>query len=521
MEKKRQGKRKVFKLRTLIILIVALTAFLTTFANWFSAISTLKYTLKENYLENNYQYANKIALSTNDLFISMQQNIASLAEALGRKELAQVDLDDWRRANQFYFYSIFTTDHEGVILMQSPEKIPGSNIKKGVKITTDLMKKALSEQKPFISDPYKAQSGNLVLLVSSPVFDQEGNYKGVVDGTIYLESNCALRTTVNKHMFLDETTVFVVDHSGRIIYHPEPERIGELIDDHPLIKNVIEGNSGSSQIINSRGVEYFSGYAPVQNTGWGIVVQTPVSVINEPLKSLTKDMIIEATPFLILTVLIAAILTNILARPLNILAKYSEEAIRFNQTPDRMIRLPDNSHIYEVTQLYKQLKRHFQLLSDQIQKDGLTGLANRRTFDEDIKRHVLMKNPFSLIMIDIDNFKKVNDTYGHLVGDDVLRFLSRLIQNTIRENDRCYRYGGEEFAIICEVSDEEAFKIAERLRETIASTPSPTGKPITVSLGVATLSDGDVNVEQIIDRADFALYQSKRKGKNRTTIYGE
>ena len=90
-------------------------------------------------------------------------------------------------------------------------------------------------------------------------------------------------------------------------------------------------------------------------------------------------------------------------------------------------RLKNKSHIYEVHQLYHQIYNHFQLLNNQIQLDGLTGLANRRTFDLEIKDLMAQKVPFTMIMIDIDFFKKVNDTYGHLVGDDVLKYLSRMI----------------------------------------------------------------------------------------------
>ena len=96
-----------------------------------------------------------------------------------------------------------------------------------------------------------------------------------------------------------------------------------------------------------------------------------------------------------------------------------------------------------------------------------------------------------MIMIDIDHFKKVNDTYGHLVGDDVLKFLSSLINDMTRKDDLCFRYGGEEFGILVQdMNMEEVLKIAERLRIKVADTMNPTGKPITISLGIAPYQDG-------------------------------
>lgn len=185
-----------------------------------------------------------------------------------------------------------------------------------------------------------------------------------------------------------------------------------------------------------------------------------------------------------------------------------------------IVRLEMKSYIYEVRQLYQHLQKHFQLLANQIQQDGLTGLANRRAFDLEIERLVSHKMSFSLIMLDIDRFKNVNDVHGHLVGDDVLRFLAAIMREVTREEDLCYRYGGEEFAILLkEKNEEDAFHLAERLRVKAQETPSPTGEPITISLGISSLQKKDQFPEMIIQRADNALYQSKKAGRNRTTIY--
>ncbi|MCQ6277090.1 GGDEF domain-containing protein [Bacillus sp. V3B] len=513
--------KKGIKLKFAISLLVAFTVCSTTTINWYLSVQALKNTLTENYLENNYQYAKKITLNTNELLHNMQQQLGTLANILGHQAFNQSDLDDWRAANSGYLNSLFTTDANGVVQLMSPQAVPNNknSVQPGTQIKSDLMTQALKNKKPFISDPYLAQTGNLMILISFPIFDETGNYKGVVDGTIYLDSDSSLKRVLNHHEFLDESSVFVVDRSGQIIYHPDSDRINESIADHPLVQNVIQGNSGSAQIINSRGTEYFSGYAYVEQTGWGIITQTPTSVIEEPLHNLTKKVIIQPLPLLLLILLLAWLFTNHLSKPLSKLARFSEEAIQSNKVTHSIHHLEIKSPIYEVRQLYKHIQKHFQLLNTQIQQDGLTGLANRRSFDLQIKEWIEQKTPFSLIMIDIDNFKNFNDVYGHLVGDDVLRFLASIMHNVSREDDLCYRYGGEEFVILLKDKDvEDAFALAERLRSTLAQTPSPAGQPITISLGVSSYQEKDQLPEDVIKRADSALYQSKREGKNRTTI---
>ena len=198
----------------------------------------------------------------------------------------------------------------------------------------------------------------------------------------------------------------------------------------------------------------------------------------------TKKFVIYFEIFTILIgTALAIMISRSISRPLYILAKYTEDII--SSKGKMNLEFPQiKSTIYEIKQLYQsinlafqKIKHHINQLDFEIQTDALTKLANRRTFDLIINEQIQNQTPFSLIFLDIDFFKKVNDTFGHLVGDDVLRFLAQTIQELSRDGDLCFRYGGEEFAIIVPYGDRDtSINIAERLRKKIESTPCPTGE---------------------------------------------
>lgn len=516
--------RKGIKLRFAITLLVIMTLLATIIVSWYTSTKAIKSTLTNNYLENNYKYAYKLSQSTGDLLNHMELTINGLANTLGHQEITQEHLDERRTALGGYFNSLFILDSQSVIQYISPSIVEFNHkVQAGTKIESETINKALSLKQPFISKPYIAASGHLIMLISAPIFDQTGKYKGLIAGTIYLEnSENSFNHLLKENEKPDGSYVYVVDSTGHIIYHPDSSYINEDLTKSDVGKKILNRENGSSQIINTDGKEFFAGYVYEKYTGWGIISQTPIDVIDEPLYDLLKKMMIQSLPLLLIILIIAGVFTNTLLKPLNRLATFSEEAINQKKgiVPIHLLKI--KSHIYEVHQLYHQLYNHFQLLNNQIQLDGLTGIANRRTFDLEIKELITQKTLFTMIMIDIDLFKKVNDTYGHLIGDDVLKYLSHMIEQHTSEGNLCFRYGGEEFGILLKDTNiEEAFIVAEQLRKMVAETISPTGKPITISIGISSFRVEDQHPEEIIKRADAALFQSKMDGRNRTTYYNE
>jgi diguanylate cyclase (GGDEF)-like protein len=155
--------------------------------------------------------------------------------------------------------------------------------------------------------------------------------------------------------------------------------------------------------------------------------------------------------------------------------------------------------------------------------DALTGLFNRRRFHDvlvsEYERAKRYNTPFSLVMVDIDHFKRVNDTFGHSVGDNVLREVSAILKSSIREIDTASRYGGEEFILILpNTAKDNALVVAERMRLSIEQHPfHEIDRNITVSIGISGMPDEKAETdEKLVRCADFALYRAKQLGRNRT-----
>jgi diguanylate cyclase (GGDEF)-like protein len=155
--------------------------------------------------------------------------------------------------------------------------------------------------------------------------------------------------------------------------------------------------------------------------------------------------------------------------------------------------------------------------------DPLTGVGNRRFFKDmgkkEFSRAMRYSQPISLIMLDVDHFKRINDTYGHDIGDAALKALTKVCINTLRDCDILARIGGEEFAIICPGCDlAGGIAMAERLRKNIEANSIDTDKgaiAYTISSGVTDRRPEDEGIESMLNRADVGLYRAKESGRNR------
>lgn len=204
-------------------------------------------------------------------------------------------------------------------------------------------------------------------------------------------------------------------------------------------------------------------------------------------------------------------------------------------------RRPGAANDIKLIQGLLQIYRNFCHLIEDAQRDQLTGLLNRKTFDESIQRVIgLSSSPnnssltdddrrfhtddqtcYWLGLIDIDNFKLINDSLGHIYGDEVLLLLSQIMRDSFRESDLLFRFGGEEFVVVTESLDLQGTKIAfERFRSAVENFKFPQVGTVTISFGAVRVKDYEV-VHAVLDKADKALYYAKQNGKNQVCFYDE
>lgn len=193
------------------------------------------------------------------------------------------------------------------------------------------------------------------------------------------------------------------------------------------------------------------------------------------------------------------------------------EGQRIEQHLSRIFRKLQLAEFSILNQKARQAGENFNLMLSNT-TDPLTGVPNRREIDRHLDKVTAKMKPLSVIMVDIDHFKKVNDTYGHDAGDLVLQQFAAIVRASIRPADCLGRYGGEEFLVICNADLEETAEIAERVRSTVYQTPVKLSNEmvtsITASFGIAQQMTGE-DPYSMVKRADKGLYAAKQNGRNR------
>lgn len=184
--------------------------------------------------------------------------------------------------------------------------------------------------------------------------------------------------------------------------------------------------------------------------------------------------------------------------------------------------------LYDVFNLYRESHLKYQQSYQNSIRDPLTRLYNRSYFYDSLNQALAIakaNRPVSVIVSDLDRFKRINDNYGHLQGDKVLQFVSNLLMDSVRPQDIAARIGGEEFVLMLEnTSSEEARQVAERIRIKLssfdkASSEGQLPEPITISMGVFTATSPDITAEKCVESADKAMYEAKETGRNRVVIF--
>jgi diguanylate cyclase (GGDEF)-like protein len=405
---------------------------------------------------------------------------------------------------------IIVLDKKGDIShITKPDKISSFNVSH-----RDYFQHAMKGE-TYISGVYTGAQGREVIAIATPSIEDH-NIVGVVVGTIWLHENKLAMIFGNKS-FGRNGHIAITDQRGIIVYHSDQERIGE----QDKIVDSLEGATGSVIMKNHSGIENYIGYSTVPELGWHIIVSTPTT----ELTRFRSMMLYEILTITILTIIVVAIIGTYTVRrymrPLeNLVAAFS------SVKKGKYMKIASDSYapeFDEMIQIYNDTIRKLEEVHVALQGaadiDGLTGAYNRRSFDKILE---LIKgelqagslNSLGIMVLDLDNFKRQNDTCGHLVGDDILKEFTAIAQAVVGPRS-VFRFGGDEFAIILRnISDTTFISYAEEIRLHCAKKLVD----CTVSIGLATYPKNADTIEELLDFADKALYISKDT-RNKVTEY--
>ena len=518
-DSKKSSKPLPVSLRGLILFVVLASVMATLCNSLVVAYRVQRDALTHAVLESNSAYAAKVASSIGEFLRATHNNLNYSARVLGehwndpevlREEALRLEAQDQ------YFNSIEILDANGKVLASNPPaaQIVGSNV------PPSSVVQALKERRALVSSTYVSHKGNLIVFVSEPVFSKTGAYLGAVVGSIYLLDQSALHTVISSHFHHEGTFAFVADGKRRLLYHPNPKRIAEVLVENAAVDAALSGKRGSMEIRNSQGTEMLAGYAQVPDANWAVVVQQPREHSQAILRRLMHDMIMGMIPASLLGMVLVLVGTSLIARPLRLLSAAAQQ-LSAPHTTEQLQRI--NAWYHDASAIRQAMLTGVQLLqqklgmlSHEAQSDPLTGLANRRAMNDMLNLLVQTNQPYSVLALDIDHFKRVNDTFGHDAGDVALKKVAEILKHNSRANDLACRSGGEEFSLILpDASQETASAIAERIRENIADSEITGVGKLTISIGVASKGLEPVTPQAVLKLADERLYRAKESGRNK------
>lgn len=345
---------------------------------------------------------------------------------------------------------------------------------------------------------------------------------------------------------------FVFDRQGQLIYASDMAAMGgqRLPADAPLGDTTQRRDLPPAQVLRwDDGHTYLSAVVNVQarslvsDLGWRVVVRQLADTAFAEARSAERLALALGLPVALLAALLAWAAAHRLSRDLTRLADAAHE-VEVATQECTLPRLKSNQEVWRLSSALRRMTSHLlslnesmeaqvrqrtreleqanQELDRQARTDPLTGLLNRRGLDAQLLQSLAIarraERPLALLLMDLDHFKRINDTFGHDVGDEVLKLLARTLLRRLRDSDICARSGGEEFVAVLPDTDREGARvIAEALVLAMAQQADAVWGRVTLSVGVAILRHGDTEAT-LLRRADEALYEAKGQGRNRVCL---
>ena len=509
-------------LRTLVLGIVVL-ACLATLGNALYVAYRVQYnTLVQFSLQANQAYASKVALSITEFLRSARSHLnysaSQLAGGLDDRALLQAEAKRLQAQDED-FNSIVIVDAQGQVRVAYPDARQILSHRQ----RSSEVQHAIDARKPLVSPAYTSRGDELVVFISEPIFAADGGYLGIVGGSVFLKKESELHTVIGQHYQHDGTFAFVADANERLLYHPDHERIGALATGSLTIEAALRGETGNLDAPNYIGIPMLAGFAPVPDTHWAVVAQQPRELALAPLHELMRKVLLYIVPASLIGFLLMLWVTYWLIKPLRQLA-HGATHLSASETANELHGI--NAWYVEAAAIRRALitaerllQEKFGKLRQEAQSDALTGLANRRALQLALDALMESERAYAVLALDIDFFKRVNDTYGHDAGDDVLKHLGEVLRQNSRLHDLPCRVGGEEFTMLLpDTTLADARRIAERIREAVEQADTPHCGKLTLSVGVACRQPDTEQAETLLKQADEMLYKAKQNGRNRVEV---
>lgn len=386
---------------------------------------------------------------------------------------------------------------------------------------------------------------------ASPIYSPDGEVRGVVaTHALWSWVLDVIQDFLPDDEFHESIDVLILNQQGQII-HPF-SAINNLALPSKLPKSGHFTSSLWEEEIYLTSVENVD-TNQTKGLGWQIVVRQPQSAALKNVYQLQKTITFAGLVVVLIAVALSYWLANRFSRPIEHLVKVANRIEQGHEDTPVQIRtglyelrrlshslrgmtntlirrkhkLEKNNALLEerVKQRTAELAQANRELEHSVRHDPLTGIFNRLAFNEalekEFKRMQRNRSLFSIILVDIDKFKQVNDSYGHSTGDEVLIEVAQTIQKTTRETDVVARLGGEEFVVLLPDTANNASVVAEKIRAAIAEIQHPKVKQVTISAGVATAQLIQTCSEEVLNNADKMMYQAKESGRNRVKVRGD
>lgn len=513
--------RKIFELnlRKLILILTALAVSFLFVISLVVSYFHLKKELVKRSLFLNYEYASKIASNTNrklqDILNELKHSADIIGQGFDQRTFKEHEVERLKNLSH-HFDTLIIGNSQGSVTEYTLKQL---NLDQRQVSTSLGVQGSLRSKHAYISPPYYSVRNNLVICISQPIFDNKHNYKGYVGTLIHLKKTNIINELLPLEYNYKNNNIYIIDRNGKIIFDPNRKKIGGLVAQNSSMASIEYRKSGKTELINDIGTKYIAGFAYIPTTGWIVVSQEPLADLIDEIKLIIFRLGGVILIFYLLIFYIVWRAAALIASPLHELAKMAS-ALNQPETKTKINKI--RPWYYEVQKFKLSLLSSIEKFSSKIDEmnfyinsDPLTQLFNRRGMEIFVKEKIDSDIHFSILLIDIDRFKRVNDTYGHDIGDEVLKILAKLMQENFRKEDLCCRYGGEEFIVVIPNNNKQKiYESAERFRRIVEAFEIDNVGRITISIGIASWPDSAEEFSQVLKIADNNLYYAKNNGRN-------